>query len=91
MSAANPNQPPKSLLRNLGEFFGHVAHGITSDPHAPKPVNPAEKAPSAPPAPAPPEAVVRRETQEREVHTPDGKLIMRRTVIDEVHRVRDDA
>ena len=89
MSAANPNQPRKSLLRNLGEFFGHVAYGIKSDPNAPKPANPAEKAGSTPVPPGAPDAIVRRETHEREVATPEGKLILRRTVIDEVHRADD--
>ena len=75
MSAANPNQPRKSLLRNLGEFFGHVAHGITSDPHAPKAENPAENPGSLPPPNSPPGTIVRSETLEREVTTTEGKLI----------------
>ena len=25
-------RPNKSLMRNLGEFFGHIARGVTSDP-----------------------------------------------------------
>ncbi len=89
MSAANPNQPPKSLLRNLGEFFGHVAHGITSNPDAPKPEIPAVNAATSPPPSVSPGTIVRSETLEREVTTPEGKLILRRTVIDEVHRVDD--
>ena len=24
--------PKKSLMRSLGEFFGHIAHGVRSDP-----------------------------------------------------------
>lgn len=24
--------PPKSLLRNLGEFFGHIWRGVKTDP-----------------------------------------------------------
>ncbi len=91
MSGANPNLPRKSLLRNLGEFFGHVAHGITSDPHAPKPANPAAKPGPAAPPPREPDVIVRSETQERVVPTPDGKLILRRTVIDEVRRADGSA
>lgn len=89
MSAANPNQPHKSLLRNLGEFFGHVAHGIISNPNAPKPANPAANPDGAPMPPGAPGTIVRSETHEREVATPEGKLILRRTVIDEVHRADD--
>jgi len=31
--AGDPGKPPKkSLMRNLGEFFGHVVRGVKSDP-----------------------------------------------------------
>jgi hypothetical protein len=26
------NAPKKSLMRSLGEFFGHIAHGVKSNP-----------------------------------------------------------
>lgn len=29
-------QEPKSIMRSLGEFVGHVAKGIRTDPSAPK-------------------------------------------------------
>jgi len=31
-----PDSPDKSLMRSLGEFFGHVAKGIRTDPAAPR-------------------------------------------------------
>lgn len=30
-----PEPPPKSIMRSLGEFFGHIAKGITTDPTKP--------------------------------------------------------
>jgi hypothetical protein len=31
--AAAPDKPPKkSLMRNLGEFFGHIVRGVKSEP-----------------------------------------------------------
>ena len=33
-----PAPKDKSLLRNLGEFFGHIAHGIKTDPARPRTV-----------------------------------------------------
>jgi hypothetical protein len=91
MAAAKPNPRKKSLMHNLGEFFGHIAQGVTSDPHAPpgptrRPVNTAASRSSGVP-PAPPDGrIVRQETQQHEVLTPDGKLVLRRTIIDEVER-----
>jgi hypothetical protein len=26
------DERPKSIMRSLGEFFGHIAHGIKTDP-----------------------------------------------------------
>ena len=94
MNAPNPNskpqppgsQQPKSLLRNLGEFVGHIAQGIKSEPSAPQ-TPAAPVAPSTPPAaPTPEGTVVRQEVMEQEVLTPEGKLVLRRTIIDEVQR-----
>ena len=84
MSSTNPKPPKKTLLRNLGEFFGHVAHGIASDPNGPKPPETAGVSPVAPPEPG---AIVRSETHERIVSTPEGPLVLRRTVIDEVRAI----
>ncbi len=34
--AAKPPAPkPKSIMRSLGEFFGHIAHAVKTDPAAP--------------------------------------------------------
>lgn len=30
-----PEQPPKSIMSSLGEFFGHIARGIKTDPSKP--------------------------------------------------------
>lgn len=32
MAAKKPNPPTRSIMRSLGEFFGHIAHGVRSDP-----------------------------------------------------------
>jgi hypothetical protein len=26
-----PEKPPKSIMRSLGEFFGHIARGVKTD------------------------------------------------------------
>ncbi len=63
------NDKPKSLMRNLGEFFGHIAHGVKADTSKPT-VQKQE---------------VRREVEEREETTPDGRTItVRRTTIEEI-------
>jgi hypothetical protein len=55
-------------MRNLGEFFGHIAKGLRTDPSKPA----AQK-------------VVTRETVEEETRdTPQGPVVLRRTVIEEV-------
>ncbi len=57
-------------MRNLGEFFGHIAKGLRTDPSKP---------------PAPPQKVVTRQTVEEETReTPQGPVVLRRTVIEEV-------
>jgi hypothetical protein len=71
-----PPHPPKSLLRNLGEFFGHIAEGIKR-PAGEVPATPSVENP-------PPPKIVREQVEEREVHTPQGKLVLRRRIIDEV-------
>lgn len=58
----------KGIMRSLGEFFGHIARGIATDPSKP-----------------PRRTVVREETTEQERMTDDGqRVILRRTVIEEV-------
>ncbi len=55
----------KSLARSLGQFFGHLIHGVKS--------------------PAPPtRQQVRREVEEERVQTPQGQVVLRRTIIEEV-------
>lgn len=85
MSAQQPKPDKKSLMHNLGEFFGHIAHSVTSDPNASKPHENATKTTSVPPAVIR-DGVVRQQTLEQQVETPDGRLILRRTIIDEVRR-----
>lgn len=64
-----PDEKPKSLMRNLGQFFGHIAKGVKTDPA--KPDSHKQE--------------VRREVEEREETTPDGrKVTVRRTTIEEV-------
>ncbi|MCC7387748.1 MAG: hypothetical protein IT431_03170 [Phycisphaerales bacterium] len=68
-----PDEKPKSLMRNLGQFFGHIAHGIKAD--AAKP----------PGQPEPRTQEVRRDVEEHEETAPDGrKVIVRRTTIEEI-------
>jgi hypothetical protein len=65
------SKAPKSILRSLGEFFGHIAHGVRTDPGKPG-------------AAAPPPRVVRQVTEEETRETPQGKVILRRTTIEEI-------
>ena len=86
MSSQHPRPPKKSLMHNLGEFFGHIAQGVASDPDATKLSETLEKQAPASPPPLPPAGVVRQQTREQHVQTPEGTLILRRTIIDEVRR-----
>ena len=61
-----PDKPPKSLMRSLGEFFGHIARGVRSDVKGAKPQQ------------------VRRTVEEETRDTPEGKITLRRTTIEEV-------
>ena len=90
MTPANPNRPKTTFLRNLGQFFGHIAHGIATPAQGQRPV-PQQGAARQSQAPfkQPPPAMVRRETHEQQVVTPQGKMVLRRTIIDEV-RPADD-
>jgi hypothetical protein len=58
----------KTLMRSLGEFFGHVARGVTA------PVKPKKPATT----------VVREQVEEARVETPAGPMTLRRRTIDEV-------
>lgn len=63
-SQGGPNR--KTLMRSLGEFFGHIARGIGADVRTGEPRQ------------------VRREVEEREEQTPAGKVVLRRTTIEEI-------
>lgn len=56
-------------MRSLGEFFGHIVKGATTDPAHP----PQRK-----------RTVLRHDVQEEIRDTPEGKVTLRRTTIEEV-------
>lgn len=58
-------------MRSLGEFVGHIAHAVRSDVTPPSTDNTTVRQ-------------SRQETQEQTVHTPDGRVVLRRTVIEEI-------
>jgi len=68
-----PDGKPNSTLRNLGEFFGHVWRGVTTDPTRtpPKPAKSASR-------------VTKTQVQEETRETPAGTVVLRRTIIEEV-------
>lgn len=75
-------------MRSLGEFFGHIAKAVKTDPAKSDPANPDRTKP----APQPTERrVVSERVEEREVPNPDGsgKMILRRTVVEEVEIQRN--
>ncbi|MDX2148622.1 MAG: hypothetical protein SFZ23_13985 [Planctomycetota bacterium] len=80
-------------MRSLGEFVGHVVKGVRTKPG---PTTPAKHATSASkvagqPAEAARTHTVRRDVEEREQETPDARVVLRRTVIEEVEiRPRED-
>jgi hypothetical protein len=58
-------------MRSLGEFFGHITH--------------AARTPVSPPAADRPQPLVTRQSVEEEQRdTPQGRVTLRRTVIEEV-------
>lgn len=72
MPAPDPSPTPparKSIMRSLGEFFGHIAQGVRTDPT--KAVEPTR-------------TVTRQTVEEEQRDTPQGKVTLRRTVIEEV-------
>lgn len=64
------NEPSKSIMRSLGEFFGHVAKGVKTDPAAS--------------AQGSARQVVRQSVEEEQRDTPQGKVTIRRTTIEEI-------
>jgi hypothetical protein len=65
-----PDRKDDSLMRSLGEFFGHVWKGVKTDPT---------------------KKVVSREVEEEVRETPQGKVVLRRTIVEEVEVRRDAA
>ncbi len=81
----------KSLMRSLGEFVGHITRAVKADvsqPTAHPAANPGPPSPAAPTADpvstAPTGTRSRRQTQQQTIHTEDGTMILRRTIIEEV-------
>lgn len=77
-------------MRSLGEFFGHIAQGVKTPaagaPATPRPastVSPAPPEPSAAP-PEPQRRVLRETVEEEQRDTPQGKVTLRRTIVEEV-------
>jgi hypothetical protein len=65
----------KSLMRSLGEFVGHIVRGV-----------------KAPVEPTPPERrQVNRTVEEETRDTPNGKVTLRRTTIEEVEFRPDES
>jgi len=71
----------KPLMRSLGEFFGHIARAIKTDPAKAEPGGPGGAAPAKGER-----RVVSERVEEREVPSADGtgRMVLRRTVIEEV-------
>jgi hypothetical protein len=63
-----PRQPDKPLMRSLGEFFGHIVHGIKTDVTKPDTNR----------------TVTRQTIEEETKQTAQGPVILRRTIIEEV-------
>lgn len=59
----------KSIMRSLGEFFGHIAHAVRTDPARPDPRG---------------RTVTRQTVEEEQRDTPQGPVRLRRTIIEEV-------
>lgn len=63
MASKDPNP---GLMHALGSFFGHLWHGIRTDPAKPE------------------RRIVKTETQLETRDTPQGRVVLRRTTIEEV-------
>ncbi len=70
-----PTGDQKSLARSLGQFFGHLIQGVKT---------PAGKATA-------PKQEVRRQVEEERVETPQGPVVLRRTIIEEVEIKQPEA
>lgn len=69
------SEPSKGIMRSLGEFVGHIARGVMADARAPSSRR----------------RIVNEQSEQREATTPDGRrVILRRTVIDEIETLEQD-
>lgn len=74
-----PDGKDPSLARSLGQFFGHVFRGVTAPTPAKTDPNGATR------------HEVRREVEQEQVQTPQGPVVLRRTIIEEVEIKRADS
>jgi hypothetical protein len=58
-----PSPDDKTIMRSLGEFLGHIWHGVKTDPS---------------------KRVVRKDVEVESRQTSEGKVILRRTTVEEV-------
>jgi len=70
-SEERPAKDQTPLMRALGQFFGEVWKGVQSDPRAATLGEPGNE-------------TSRRRVEEREVETDQGRVILRRTTIEEI-------
>ena len=73
---SKPEKPDKSLMRSLGEFFGHIARGVKTPVNAPPSTHPS--------TPPPNTRQVKKEVEEETRETPTGRLTLRRTTVEEI-------
>jgi hypothetical protein len=71
-SPKTPSTGDKTTMRALGEFFGHVWKGISTQPGK-----------------TPQRRETRREVEEETRDTPQGKVTLRRTIIEEIELPRE--
>jgi hypothetical protein len=69
---SKPAKSDKSLMRSLGEFFGHIARGVKTPVDAPTP------------PPQPKTRQVKKEVEEETRDTPTGRVTLRRTTVEEI-------
>ncbi len=67
----------RPLARSIGAFFGAVWKGVRADPKGPLPAGLEKKGGAQ-------RRVVRRDVEEQTDETPQGRLTLRRTTIEEI-------
>lgn len=70
-------------MRSLGEFFGHIAQGVRTDPTKPA-VSARDAEQEAGRGAGPERRLVRHTVEEAQQQTPQGMVTIRRTIIEEV-------